>query len=246
MEEAPGTGGFVCRAKLNARPMKTASSASATPKYTSPTECQRKGRRVVVAKTSEYADYPAGGFAIPAHDREHRDPGGRVLTLDQQRERPEVRGRPEEDDQEEEDRRQGEIAGRRGPSDQRWNSTRGPPDDDVLDSPALQPPGVDEHVEEAARPAPRSPSEHSRSWPAGRRRRPRARARTRPRAVGSGVPRRSAGQMSDLPSGRRCRGRGSGSGRWHPHRRAHRRPGRRPARPGPAGRRRPRTFRLPP
>ena len=88
------------------------------------------------------------GLALAAHDRQHRDPRLRVVALDQERQRPEVRRRPEEDDQEERDRRQSQVPGRGRPADQRRDRAGGPADDDVLRRRALQPAGVDEDVEE--------------------------------------------------------------------------------------------------
>ena len=57
-------------------------------------------------------------------------------------------GRPEEDEQEKQDGEQRDIAGRRGPADQRWERAGGTTDDDVLRGAALQPYGVDQHVEQ--------------------------------------------------------------------------------------------------
>ena len=88
------------------------------------------------------------GLAVAAHDREHRHAGRRVRVLDHQRERPEVRRRPQEHDEEEPERRKRERSGRRRVADERRHRPGGAADDDVLRRRALEPAGVDEDVEE--------------------------------------------------------------------------------------------------
>ena len=89
-------------------------------------------------------------LGVAADDRQHRHLGRRVVLLDQQRERPEVRRRPEEDDQEEPERGQAEVPGRGCVADERRHRAGRAADDDVLRRRALQPAGVDEDVEEVA------------------------------------------------------------------------------------------------
>ena len=72
------------------------------------------------------------------------------MLADHQRQSPEVRGRPEEDDQEEPEGRQGQVPCCGGEADERRNRSRGASDDDVLDNGALQVTGVDDDVEEVA------------------------------------------------------------------------------------------------
>ncbi len=93
--------------------------------------------------------------ASPAHHRHHRDPGPGVVRLLDQRERPEVRRRPVEDDGEQIDRRQIEPAGHGRPAHQRRKRAGGAADHDVLRARPLEPDGVDEDVEQE--PAQREP-----------------------------------------------------------------------------------------
>ena len=55
--------------------------------------------------------------------------------------------RPVEDEEEEHDRRQSDIAGHRGPADDRGQRTSGTANDDVLGRAALEHDRIDEHVE---------------------------------------------------------------------------------------------------
>ena len=92
----------------------------------------------------------APGRGLALDHRQHRHPGAGVVVLDQQREGPEVRRGPEEDDPEREQRLGRQRAGRRGPADQRRHRACGAADDDVLRGQRLEPDRVDDHVAEQA------------------------------------------------------------------------------------------------
>ena len=65
-------------------------------------------------------------LGLAADDGQHRDAGGRVVAAVAQRERPEVRRRPVEDDREQHERRQPDLAGDRGPGHQHRDAARPP------------------------------------------------------------------------------------------------------------------------
>ena len=163
------------------------------------------------------------------HHRQHRHLGRGVVLAVAHRQRPGVRRRPEEHDEEQHHRRPGELAGDRGPADQRREAAGQPAPHDVLRGAPLEQHRVDEDVEqvggegepgrqrvdEQREPDRRGDPEHDRRTPRLRGARPCAR---RAAGAGSGA------------SARRCRGRCSSSARSRCRRRACRRPAsRRPA-----------------
>ena len=77
---------------------------------------------------------------------QHGHTGSCVVVLEAQGERPEVRGRPPEDDEEQQDRRPGQAAGHRRPSDEDRHAPGRPAPDDVGRRAALEPDRVDHHV----------------------------------------------------------------------------------------------------
>ena len=78
--------------------------------------------------------------------RQHRDAGARVLVAARDRQGPEVRRRPHEDDEEQQQRVRLDAAGHRGPSQHRRRRPGRAADHDVLRGRALQPHGVDDRV----------------------------------------------------------------------------------------------------
>ena len=79
-------------------------------------------------------------------DRQHRQAGLRVVLDPVQRQRPEVRRRPQEDDQAHQPGLGADLAAHRGPAQHRWHRARGAADDDVLRRRRLQQHGVDDRV----------------------------------------------------------------------------------------------------
>ena len=80
-------------------------------------------------------------------DGQHRHADALVVAAAVERQRPEVRRRPHEDDEEEQDAFERDAARDGGPADHGREGAGGTADDDVLRRPALQPHGVDEDVE---------------------------------------------------------------------------------------------------
>src|SRR5262245_27967118 len=72
------------------------------------------------------------GELAPVRDRQHRQSGARVLLGAVERERPEVRRRPREDDQEQEQRFRRHLSGYRRPAEHRRHRARRAADHDVL------------------------------------------------------------------------------------------------------------------
>ena len=91
------------------------------------------------------------GVALAVGDRQHRHAGLGVLVDAAQRQRPEVRRRPHEDDQEQQQRLEVDRAGHRGPAQHRRHGARGAADDDVLRGARLEREGVDEGVADEGR-----------------------------------------------------------------------------------------------
>ncbi len=79
--------------------------------------------------------------------RQHRHVHAGVVVAVAQGQGPRVRRGPEEHHHEEHHRRPGELAGDRGPADERREAAGQPAPDDVLGGPALEPDRVDEQVE---------------------------------------------------------------------------------------------------
>ena len=87
-------------------------------------------------------------LARPCGHRQHRHAGLGVIGLHEQRQRPEVRRRPQEDDGEQQPRQQRRVARHRRPADDDRKGAGRAADDDVLRRPALQPDGIDDDVEQ--------------------------------------------------------------------------------------------------
>ncbi|MNG05356.1 hypothetical protein D3C84_885420 [compost metagenome] len=81
-------------------------------------------------------------------DRQHRDVGLGVFLFAMNRQCPEVRRGPGEDDQHQQQRFGADVTGGRGPAEQRWRGTGEAADDDVLRGRTFQEPGVDHRVAE--------------------------------------------------------------------------------------------------
>ncbi|MPL91570.1 hypothetical protein SDC9_37645 [bioreactor metagenome] len=79
---------------------------------------------------------------------QHRDAGAAVVRLDEERQRPEMRRRPHEDQREHQKAFKRDAARRHRPADHRREGPGGAADHDVLRRRALQPDRVDHHVEE--------------------------------------------------------------------------------------------------
>ncbi len=79
-------------------------------------------------------------------DWQHGDTGARVVVAPRDRQGPEVRWRPDENDQKEHQGVGIDGVGYSGPSKHRRSRSRRPAYDDVLGSRALQPHGVDHRV----------------------------------------------------------------------------------------------------
>ena len=90
----------------------------------------------------------ASGLALAGDDGEHGDAGFGVVVAVLEGKRPEVGGRPHEDDQEENDGGPGQFAGHGGPADQGGDCAGCAADHDVLGGASLEQDCVDEHVEE--------------------------------------------------------------------------------------------------
>jgi hypothetical protein len=80
--------------------------------------------------------------------RHHRDADATVVTGLEQRQRPEVRRRPQEDDEELDYALDGRRPVTAGPADHRREGAGGAADDDVLRCRAFEPHRVDDGVEE--------------------------------------------------------------------------------------------------
>ena len=93
------------------------------------------------------ADDLGDGHLIAADDGQHRDADFGVVVFDEQRERPEVRGSPDEDDGEERPGHRAEMARHRGPADQRRKRACRAADHDIVPGAALEPHGVDHDIE---------------------------------------------------------------------------------------------------
>jgi len=85
------------------------------------------------------------------HHGKHGNSGRRVVLAVLNGQCPEVWRGPQEDEQEQKPRGPGQRIGDRSPADQYGNSPSGAADNDVLLTRALQPQGIDEHVEERGR-----------------------------------------------------------------------------------------------
>ena len=83
---------------------------------------------------------------LAVRHRQHRHAGARVVLGAVQRERPEVRRRPGEDDEEQQQRLDGDLAGHRRPAEHRRHRARGAADDDVLRRRRLEDHRVDHRV----------------------------------------------------------------------------------------------------
>ena len=88
------------------------------------------------------------GGALARHVRQHRHANRFVVPHLEERERPEMRRRPEENDEEKNSAFDRDGIGHAGPADHRRESTGRATDDDVLRRRALQPHCVDDGVEE--------------------------------------------------------------------------------------------------
>ena len=82
------------------------------------------------------------------NDRQHGNARARIFVGAIERQRPEMRRRPQEDDQEQNERLEPDLSGRRCPADHRRKRTGGAADDDVLRRLPLQPHRVHDDVEE--------------------------------------------------------------------------------------------------
>jgi len=82
------------------------------------------------------------------NDRQHGDAGTGIVVGAIECEGPEMRRRPQEDDQEQDQRLEPDLAGCRRPTDHRRERTGGAADDDVLRCAPLQPHRVYDDVEE--------------------------------------------------------------------------------------------------
>src|SRR5262245_2241994 len=88
------------------------------------------------------------GFDSAGNHGKHRDAGTGIFVGAIKRERPEMRRRPKEHDQEQDERLEPDIAGRRRPADDGGKRTGSPTNDDVLWRASLEPHRVDDDVEE--------------------------------------------------------------------------------------------------
>ena len=87
------------------------------------------------------------GRGVAGDDRQHGHAGTGVVVATIESQRPEMRRRPQKDDQEQNDRCEPDVARRRGPTDH-WRQCAGSAaDDDVLRRAPLQPDRVDHDVE---------------------------------------------------------------------------------------------------
>ena len=78
--------------------------------------------------------------------RQHRDAGAGVFLLAIERQRPEMRRRPQKNNQEQQQRVRRDVAGDRGPAEHRRCGAGGAADDNVLRRRVLEPDGVDDRV----------------------------------------------------------------------------------------------------
>ena len=212
MEQPRRRRGSRSRAGRHASQGRAPPSATAATRYS---DAERAERRPAGASAGPGAACTSSIFRIVSRSPPTTGRIGtprRVVALVQQRERPEVRRRPVEDDQEEQDRRQSRcrpVAGR--PADERRKRARGAADHDVLRRPALEPARVDEDVEVVA-----DEREH-RGEHVRRVREQRERERRRAPAPNPSAARRRDPSRRDgprpraRPSAGRCRGRGRGS-----------------------------------
>src|SRR5690606_24918488 len=90
-------------------------------------------------------DMPAGDVA-PGDDRQHRHAGIGVVDIAPQRQRPEMRRRPHENNGKKNERFKAHIARNGGPSDHRRERAGGAADDNILRRAALQPDRIDKYV----------------------------------------------------------------------------------------------------
>ena len=88
------------------------------------------------------------GFARAGGHGQHGYAGLGVILMRPKRQRPEMRRRPDEDDGEKNNRHQRDVARHRGPADQRRKGARGTANNDILGRTALQPHGVNHHIEQ--------------------------------------------------------------------------------------------------
>ena len=128
----------------------TAPSANAAAEIDHPERPDHPGHERQRHQHNRIREYLPRGRARAADHRHHRDPCRGVLALEQQRERPEVRRRPQQHDHEQVDRAHPEVAVGRGPARQRRDRAGGAPDHDVLRRRSLQPQRVHDHVVRAS------------------------------------------------------------------------------------------------
>ena len=84
----------------------------------------------------------------PANDGQHRHARTGVVVGASERQRPEVRWGPQEDDQEQDERLEPDGSGSRRPANHRWKSAGSATDDNVLRRPPLQPDRIHGDVDE--------------------------------------------------------------------------------------------------
>src|SRR5262249_58411736 len=82
------------------------------------------------------------------YHREHRNASAGIVVDANERQRPEMWRRPEEDDEKEETRLDRDAAGHRHPADDRRKGARGAADNDVLRRRSLEPCRIDSDVKE--------------------------------------------------------------------------------------------------
>ncbi len=90
-------------------------------------------------------------YARSVRDRQHRQPRLRVLLGAVQRQRPEMRRRPDENDQEQQQRFRRDVVGHRGPAEHRRHRARRAADDDILRRGGLEQHRVDDRVADERR-----------------------------------------------------------------------------------------------
>ncbi|MPL75517.1 hypothetical protein SDC9_21341 [bioreactor metagenome] len=91
---------------------------------------------------------PAAGRGPAMRHRQHRYPGAGIIVAHEERERPEMRRRPQEDQREHQEALERDAARRHCPADHRRKGPGGTADHDVLRRAPFQPDGIDDDVEE--------------------------------------------------------------------------------------------------
>ena len=93
---------------------------------------EKPRRRANRHETDGIEQYLPPRFLRPGNHRKHRNPSAGVVVDANERQRPEMWRRPEEDDEEEETRLDRDAAGRRHPADDGRKGARGAADNDIL------------------------------------------------------------------------------------------------------------------